>query len=41
LTSSAIALYGRIMSFNRTNRRATLRRRISDDDGLRHVRRPR
>jgi len=29
------------MTFNRTNRRATFRRRTRDDDGLRRVRRQR
>jgi len=29
------------MNFDRTNRRAAFRRRSCDDDGLRHVRRPR
>jgi hypothetical protein len=32
---------GLAMKLNRTNRRATFRRRTRDDDGLRHVRRQR
>jgi hypothetical protein len=41
LTSPAVRLYGDVMSFNRTNRRTTFRRRSIDDDGSRRVRRQR
>jgi hypothetical protein len=35
------AVWPNAMNLNRTNRRANFRRRSSDDDGLRHVRRHR
>jgi len=35
------AVWACTMKLNRTNRRASFRRRSSDDDGLRHVRRHR
>ena len=41
LTSPTVRLYGGVMIFNRTIRRATFRRRSFDDDGSRRVRRQR